>query len=99
MEECPSTRDHENGDSRRARIETRHGDTITTKRIARSLVPDNTDEMETTVEGDCLVTEIARETTGGLHATVDDYLVNLRVAAQLSTEDAESSTNLQQTHE
>ena len=52
-------------------------------RIAASLVPDNTDEMETSVDGDAIVTRIERETTGGLAATVDDYVVNLDVATRV----------------
>jgi hypothetical protein len=69
---------------RTATIRTDHGDGATAERIARAVRPDNTDEMATRVEGREIVTEIDRETTGGLHSTVDDYVVNLRVAAQLS---------------
>jgi hypothetical protein len=69
---------------RHAEIRTSHGDETAAERIARALRPDNTDEMTTRVEGDQVVTTIDRETTGGLHATVDDYVVNLTVAAQLS---------------
>ncbi|WP_226023357.1 KEOPS complex subunit Pcc1 [Halomicrobium salinisoli] len=69
---------------RRAEIRTTHGDADAAERIAAAIRPDNTDEMSTRTEGDAVVTELVRETTGGLHATVDDYVVNLRVAAQLS---------------
>ena len=62
---------------RRATIRTEHDDPA---RIARAIRPDNTDEMTTEVEGDAVVTRIERGTTGGLHATVDDYVVNLDVA-------------------
>ena len=62
---------------RRARLETTHEDA---QRIAAAVTPDNTDSMTTTVEGDSIVTVIERETTGGLQATVDDYVVNLTVA-------------------
>ncbi len=82
----------EESGSRRAQIVTAHDDPASATQIATSLVPDNTDEMVTTVENEQVRTTVTRETTGGLHATVDDYLVNLRVAAQLITEDAESST-------
>lgn len=82
----------EQSGSRRAQIVTAHEGPVTARQIAESLIPDNTDEMATTVENEQVLTTITRETTGGLHATVDDYLVNLRVAAQLITEDAESST-------
>ena len=67
-----------------AKVRTSHGDDATAERIARALRPDNTDEIDTRVEGNRIVTVIDRETTGGLHATIDDYVVNLTVAAQLS---------------
>ncbi|WP_324756875.1 KEOPS complex subunit Pcc1 [Haloarcula montana] len=67
-----------------AEIRTTHGSPATAVRIAAALRPDNTDEMRTCVEGDTVVTTIDRESIGGLQATVDDYVVNLRVAAQLS---------------
>ncbi|AEH37464.1 KEOPS complex subunit Pcc1 [Halopiger xanaduensis] len=65
--------------SRKATIRTAHEDP---ELVARALRPDNTDEMATTVDeesGD-VVTRIERETTGGLHSNVDDYVVNLEVA-------------------
>ena len=62
---------------RRARLETEHEDA---RLVADAVTPDNTDSMTTTVEGDSIVTVIERETTGGLQATVDDYVVNLTVA-------------------
>ena len=72
------------GDStRQARIETAHGDSERARQLARALAPDNTAEMETRTEGARVVTTIARPTTGGLHSTVDDYLVNLTAGAQL----------------
>jgi len=67
---------------RRARIRTDHGDADTARQVAAALDPDNTAEMETVVDGTTVETRIRRETTGGLHATVDDYVVNLHVAAQ-----------------
>ena len=69
---------------RRASIRTTHGDAGTAERIAAALAPDNTTEMETTVDGDAVVTTVERDSTGGLHATVDDYVVNLQVAARLA---------------
>jgi hypothetical protein len=77
---------------RRARLRTQHASADAAERIAAALVPDNTAEMATRVEGDAVVTEIERETTGGLHATVDDYVVNLTVAAQLTDRDGDPST-------
>ena len=75
----------------RAEIRTTHGDERTAAAVAAALEPDNTEEMTTRVEGDAVVTEIERETTGGLQATADDYVVNLEVAAQLSTNDNHQS--------
>ena len=66
---------------RRATIRTTHDDPDL---VARALRPDNTDEMETTVDGGAVVTRIDRETTGGLHSTVDDYVVNLEVAVDVA---------------
>ncbi|CCQ32774.1 hypothetical protein HLRTI_000746 [Halorhabdus tiamatea SARL4B] len=71
---------------RRATIRTTHEDEETATRIAAALAPDNTTEMTTTVEAATVETTIDRETTGGLAATVDDYVVNLSVAVALSTE-------------
>jgi hypothetical protein len=42
------------------------------------------------------VTTIERETTGGLQSTVDDYVVGLTVAAQLTAQDGDSSTDTTQ---
>lgn len=67
---------------RRATIRTTHEDDDATL-VARSLAPDNTDEMETRTEGDRVVTTVARESTSGLRSTVDDYVVNCRVATRL----------------
>ncbi|AEM57607.1 conserved hypothetical protein [Haloarcula hispanica ATCC 33960] len=53
--------------------------------------PDNTDEMTTRVEGDAVVTTVERDSTGGLQATVDDYVVNIRVAAQLADQHTQSN--------
>jgi hypothetical protein len=64
--------------TRRARVATRHADAAL---VAAAVGPDNTDSMETRVEGDRVVTTIERETTGGLQSSVDDYVVNLTVAA------------------
>lgn len=78
--------------SRSARIETEHGDAETARAIARALGPDNTAEMETTVDGRRIVTTIERDSTGGLQSTIDDYVVNLQVAVQLATTDGDTST-------
>jgi len=83
--------------SRWARIETSHGDAGTARTIANAVRPDNTAEMETTVEDDRIVTRIDRGTTGGLRTTVDDYVVNLGTAAQLATTDGAPSTDTHDT--
>ncbi|MDJ1430680.1 KEOPS complex subunit Pcc1 [Halostagnicola sp. A-GB9-2] len=72
--------------TRKATIRTTHDDA---ERLARALAPDNTDEMETSVERRedgtrAVVTRIERETTGSLHSTVDDYVVNLDVARSIA---------------
>ena len=74
---------------RTAEIRTRFADADAADRVARAVRPDNTDEMTTRVDDDAVVTTVERETTGGLQSTVDDYVVNLRVAAQLTNEPTE----------
>ncbi|WP_255150309.1 KEOPS complex subunit Pcc1 [Halorarius halobius] len=66
---------------RRATIRTRHADAET---VAAALRPDNTAEMTTRVDGDCVVTTIERDSTSGLRTTVDDYVTNLQVAQQMT---------------
>lgn len=72
--------------SRRATLTTRHADAATAERVAAAVRPDNTAEMTTRVEDDRVVTTVTRGSTGGLRSTVDDYVVNATVAAQLTTE-------------
>lgn len=62
---------------RRAEIRTTHGNPPL---VAAAVAPDDTDEMDTRVDGGRVVTTVERGTTGGLAATVDDYVVNLSVA-------------------
>ncbi|MFP8956182.1 KEOPS complex subunit Pcc1 [Natrialbaceae archaeon A-CW3] len=69
--------------SRRATIRTHHD--VEPSVVVAAITPDNTDEMDTRLEeadgtAEPVVTTIERETTGGLHSTVDDYVVNLDVA-------------------
>jgi hypothetical protein len=42
--------------------------------------------MRTVIDGDAVRTEVTRETTGGLQATVDDYVVNCTVATRLTAQ-------------
>ncbi len=65
---------------KRARLRT---DSANGAVVAAALEPDNTAEMETTVEGDTIETTLERERTGGLRSTVDDYVVNLSVAERI----------------
>ncbi|WP_224332157.1 KEOPS complex subunit Pcc1 [Haloprofundus halobius] len=66
-----------NSCARTARVETTHEEAAL---VAAALAPDDTDSMTTEVDANRIVTDIERETTGGLQATVDDYVVNLTVA-------------------
>ncbi|MBX0284875.1 KEOPS complex subunit Pcc1 [Haloarcula salinisoli] len=76
---------------RRAELETEFGSPDRADRIAAAVRPDNTAEMTTRVEGETVVTTIERDNTSGLQSTVDDYVVNLRVAAQLTTDTTQSN--------
>jgi len=76
---------------RRAEITTSHGSPAGATRVAAAVRPDNTAEMTTRVEGDTVLTTIERESPSGLQSTVDDYVVNLRVAAQLSNQPIQSN--------
>lgn len=77
-----NARDAADGAVRRATVRTTHADAAL---VAAALVPDNTTEMRTTVDGDRVETVVERETTGGLRTTTDDYVTNLQVAEQLTT--------------
>jgi tRNA threonylcarbamoyladenosine modification (KEOPS) complex Pcc1 subunit len=79
------------GGSSAAEIQTEFGSPDRAERIAAAVAPDNTAEMTTRVEGEQVVTTIERDTTNGLQSTVDDYVVNLRVAAQLTTDPTQSN--------
>ncbi|MEF8840762.1 MAG: KEOPS complex subunit Pcc1 [Haloarculaceae archaeon] len=67
----------------RATIRTTHADPGT---IAAALLPDNTAEMDTHIEGGQVVTTVARDSPGGLRSTVDDYVVNIEVANDIADE-------------
>ena len=66
---------------RTATVRTTHDDA---ELVAAALRPDNTAEMSTCVDGDAVVTEIERDSTGGLRTTADDYLANLTVAQRMT---------------
>lgn len=60
--------------------------------VAAAVEPDNSSEMTTLVDGDVVQTTIERETTDGLRATLDDYVVNVDVAtAVLESADSEQT--------
>lgn len=61
----------------RATITTEHDDPHT---VAAAIAPDNTPEVETSVDGDAVVTTIERDSIGGLRATISDYLRAVSVA-------------------
>lgn len=66
---------------KRAVIRTEHADA---KSVGAAVRPDNTDEMTTEVASDTVETTIERPSVSGLRTTLDDYLVNLTVADQLT---------------
>lgn len=79
---------------RTATLRTDHATPTRAEWVAAAVEPDNTDSMATAVDGRTVRTTIERETTGGLQTTVDDYVVNLGVAAAVieAVEDAAAST-------
>jgi len=79
------------GSSATAELRTSHRSPADAERVAAAIAPDNTAEMTTRVEGERVVTTIERDNTSGLQSTVDDYVVNLRVAAQLTTDTTQSN--------
>lgn len=52
--------------------------------VARAVAPDDTAQMTSRLDGPILETRIERASVGGLRSTVDDYVVNLRVATQVA---------------
>ncbi|WP_418284383.1 KEOPS complex subunit Pcc1 [Halorubrum sp. DTA46] len=65
------------GATRTATVRTTHADAAL---VAAALAPDDTESIRTRVDGDAIECTVERPTTGGLRSTVDDYVVNLRVA-------------------
>lgn len=53
--------------------------------VAASVRPDHTPEMTTSVDGECVLTTIERESTGGLRANTTDYIANVRVADEIAS--------------
>jgi len=52
------------------------------KEIARSLEPDNLQNMHLTIEDDCLGLEFSAEKIGTMLSTADDILMNIKVAKE-----------------
>ena len=73
-----------------ASIRTRHERAAV---IAAALAPDDTAEMSTRVAGETIETTIERESVGGLSATVDDYVLNLRVATRIANDLSKGTAN------
>ncbi len=48
--------------------------------VAGSLSPDNLSNMRTLITDDCILAYITTEKLGSLIATLDDYLMNVKVA-------------------
>lgn len=61
--------------------------------VAAAVRPDNTSEMTTRVVDGAVETTVERDSADGLRATVDDYVVNLRVADRLTTIDRQSESS------
>lgn len=51
--------------------------------IAASLRPDNMSNMETVIKDDTVVTSITTDRLSSLISTIDDYLMNAKVAEDL----------------
>ncbi|XGI83875.1 KEOPS complex subunit Pcc1 [Halorutilales archaeon Cl-col2-1] len=63
------------------------------EKVALSVSPDNTDEMETEVNGSKIVTRIERDSLGSLLSTADDYITNLEVAAEIVDRDEDTDAS------
>lgn len=57
--------------------------------IADAIKPDNTINMSTVCENESVITEFRLDEIGTLIATVDDYLLNLKIAEEMAKKDAE----------
>lgn len=80
----PTAEEVPDGSTRAARtatVRTTHDDAET---VAAALAPDETDAMHTRVDGDVVACTVDRPTTAGVRSTVDDYVVNLRVADRVT---------------
>ncbi|MBU4374623.1 MAG: hypothetical protein KKD69_02395 [Euryarchaeota archaeon] len=53
------------------------------KIIAQSLAPDNVSGMETVIEGNSVMVIFKADKVGTILASVDDYLMNAKIASEL----------------
>ncbi len=53
------------------------------KIIAQSLAPDNVSGMETVIEGNSVMVIFKADKVGTMLASVDDYLMNAKIASEL----------------
>jgi len=51
--------------------------------IANSLAPDNVPDMETLITGDCITVGFEGDKVGTILSSVDDYLMNAKIAYDL----------------
>ena len=52
--------------------------------IARSLEPDNLSDIKTTIDGDNITVFLSADKIGTVISTVDDYLMNAKIALSIS---------------
>ncbi len=64
-----------------ATVATQYRDPTTAAVVAGAVRPDNTSDVTTAVDGATVRTEVRRESVGSLSSSVDDYVVNVGVAA------------------
>ncbi len=64
-----------------ATVATQYRDPTTAAVVAGAVRPDNTSDVTTAVDGATVRTEVRRGSVGSLSSSVDDYVVNVGVAA------------------
>jgi hypothetical protein len=55
--------------------------------IMEAIRPDNTQNMRTTSKNGEIITEFEIDGIGTLIATIDDYLLNLKIAEEIASDD------------
>lgn len=94
MTDAPRTVTSGEDGPRRARLRTTHAE-AGAETVAAAVRPDNAPSMTTRVDADAeaVVTTIERARTGGLAASVDDYVVNVTVADRVARSALEGATD------